>query len=119
MLGRRVSQALACLSIALGLGVVACKHDPQEKSTSTLPRNETLYVGGRQWGEPSTFNPLLGWMDWPAMAGVNLLYESLFYFNMLSGKLEPLLAQSYTQTDEAIEVVLNDGTHWNDGKPLT
>ena len=30
-------------------------------SASSFPRNQTLYVGGRQWGEPSTFNPLLGW----------------------------------------------------------
>ncbi len=115
MLRRRVSRTAACALLLLG--VVACKREQQ--SQSSLPRNETLYVGGRQWGEPSSFNPLKGWMDWPAMPGVNLLYESLFFYDMLSGKLEPLLAESYTQTDEAIEVVLNKEAHWNDGKPLT
>jgi peptide/nickel transport system substrate-binding protein len=100
------------------LTVPACRRE-QQQSDGSLPRSETLYVGGRQWGEPSSFNPLLGWMDWPAMPGVNLLYESLFFYDMLSGKLEPLLAKSYTQTDEAITVELHEGTHWNDGKPLT
>jgi peptide/nickel transport system substrate-binding protein len=116
MVRKRLSLAAACACLLLGL--VACRRERQE-SAGSLPRNETLYVGGRQWGEPSSFNPLLGWMDWPAMPGVNLLYESLFYFDMLSGKLEPLLGKAYTQSDEAIEVVLHEGTHWNDGKPLT
>jgi peptide/nickel transport system substrate-binding protein len=113
---KRLARALTCACLLLA--AVACRRE-HETSQSSLPRHETLYVGGRQWGEPSSFNPLLGWMDWPAMPGVNLLYESLFFYDMLSGKLEPLLAKSYTQTDEAIEVVLHEGTHWNDGKPLT
>ncbi|HVJ21196.1 MAG TPA: ABC transporter substrate-binding protein, partial [Polyangiaceae bacterium] len=116
MVRQRLARAVTCACLLLGL--VSCRRE-QRESAGSLPRSETLYVGGRQWGEPSSFNPLLGWMDWPAMPGVNLLYESLFYFDMLSGKLEPLLAKSYTQTDEAITVVLNEGTHWNDGKPLT
>src|SRR5688572_23301106 len=118
MVRQRLSRSLACALFLFGLA--SCRRPENDgASASTFPREQTLYVGGRQWGEPSTFNPLLGWMDWPSMPGVNLLYESLFFYNSLSGKLEPLLAQSYTQTDEAIEVTVNPGAHWNDGKPLT
>jgi peptide/nickel transport system substrate-binding protein len=116
MVRQRLLRAVTCVGLLLTLS--DCRRE-QQQSQGSLPRHETLYVGGRQWGEPSSFNPLLGWMDWPAMPGVNLLYESLFFYDMLSGKLEPLLAKSYTQTDEAITVELHEGTHWNDGKPLT
>lgn len=122
MVRPRLSRALACSLFLLGLASSSCRvasDRDDAASASTFPRNETLYVGGRQWGEPSTFNPLLGWMDWPSMPGVNLLYESLFFYNPLNGKLEPLLAESYLQKEESIEVTLNPAAHWNDGKPLT
>lgn len=32
-----------------------------------LPRNETLYMAGHQWGPPTTFNPIAaGQITWPA-----------------------------------------------------
>ena len=62
-----------------------------------------MYVGGRQWGEPSSFNPLLGWMDWPVNQ-INLIYETLFLFNPQTGKLEPLLGESYQVNGKSLEI---------------
>jgi peptide/nickel transport system substrate-binding protein len=101
------------LSLGLALGALAdCR--PKE----AFPRTETFYEAGRQWGEPSSFNPLLSNPDWPINAQ-NLVYETLLNYNSLSGKMEPLLAESYATHDDSVEVTLNPAAHWNDGKPVT
>ena len=50
--------ARCALGLALIVALVGCKR--KGEASSGLPRNETLYLGGRQWGEPSSFNPLEG-----------------------------------------------------------
>jgi peptide/nickel transport system substrate-binding protein len=96
---------------------------PADTATSTFPRNETLYIGGLQWGEPTTFNPLLSSGEaWPVPNGeqtYNLLYEPLLSYNSETGKMQPLLAESYAVGEDSIEVVLNPAAHWRDGKPVT
>jgi peptide/nickel transport system substrate-binding protein len=79
-----------------------------EHSDGAFPRSETLYVGGRQWGPPSTFNPLEGQAAWPLVGydGSNLLYETLLVFNPLDGSMQPLLAESYEVKDDRIDLVL-------------
>jgi peptide/nickel transport system substrate-binding protein len=88
-----------------------------------LPRNETLYVAGWKWGALTTFNPLNSGPDWPSNGGnttMVYLYETLFTFNLLTGGLDPLLAAELNFTDETTaEIILREGTHWQDGQPLT
>jgi peptide/nickel transport system substrate-binding protein len=49
-----------------------------------------------------------------------LLYETLFAYNQLTGNLDPLLAKEVKFTDQTTAVVtLQNGTQWQDGKPLT
>jgi peptide/nickel transport system substrate-binding protein len=85
-----------------------------------LPRNETLYIGGFQWGPPSTFNPLASGSTWPSGGNHHQIFEQLFTFNLVTGALDPLLASDVTFSDETTAVVtLQDGTHWQDGTPLT
>jgi peptide/nickel transport system substrate-binding protein len=115
---RERSKKLARLLLAgsaLSLSVSACKPSADEGG---LPRNETLYVAGRQWGEPSSFNPLLSNPDWP-VASINLLYETLLVYNPLTGQMEPLLAESFKRGETSIEVTLNAAARWSDGKPVT
>lgn len=85
---------------------------------SGLPRAETLYVAGRQWGEPTTFNPLQASVQWPVNT-INLMYETLLVYNPLNGKMEPLLAESVAEKDDRVEVVINKAARWSDGKPVT
>lgn len=84
-----------------------------------LPRNETLYKAGLQWGPPSSFNPFGANVAWPINNEL-LIYETLFAYNLLTGELDPVLARSYEWVDDATLVVtLHDGTRWQDGAPLT
>jgi peptide/nickel transport system substrate-binding protein len=110
-------------ALALGCGASALLQcHPQDSATNTFPRNETLYVGGLQWGEPTSFNPLLSSPAWPVPNSdqtYNLLYEPLLSFNSDTGQLQPLLAESYSVHEDTIEVVLNKAAHWSDGEPLT
>jgi peptide/nickel transport system substrate-binding protein len=106
--------------MATGLWLAACH--PEREATSFFPREQTLYLGGQQWGEPTSFNPLLNSPDWPVpgpSGAYNLLYEPLLLFNPESGRIEPLLAESYQIRDDAIEVVLNPAARWSDGQPVT
>jgi peptide/nickel transport system substrate-binding protein len=110
-------------ALGLGGGVCLLAHcRGQDSSTSTFPRSETLYIGGLQWGEPVSFNPLLSSPAWPVPNGeqaCNLLYEPLFSYNSETGKMQPLLGESYTVTDDAVTVTLNPAARWNDGTPVT
>ena len=85
------------------------------------PRNETLYVNGLQWGAPANFNILTGNPAFPMNGtGRELTYETMFMFNQLTGKMEPLLGESYDWADDyTLKVKLNKNAHWNDGQPLT
>ncbi len=88
-------------------------------SAQSLPRNETLYITGHQWGPPSSFNPVGPAPSWPAAGGFNMIYESLFSFDQVTGELDPRLGASLEETDEAFIVTLQEGTAWQDGEPLT
>ena len=78
-----------------------------------------MYLGGDQWGEPNTFNPLCDWPAWPIHGKTDLLYEPLMVFNSLTGEMEPLLAHSLEKTPEVISVVLDSRARWSDGVALT
>ena len=87
-----------------------------------FPRSETLYVNGLQWGPPSSWNPLTGNPSWPLNAGSgrNLLYETQFMYNMITGGVEPLIGKTYKWTDNLTMVVeLRNDVHFQDGTPLT
>ena len=116
-LTQRVAGAL-CVGLTL-LCVASCRPSraKQDEKNSGFPRTETFYLGGRQWGEPSTFNPLASGV-WP-ISTMNLVYETLLLYDSLDGKMEPLLAESYAVHDDSIEVTLNPAARWNDGKPVS
>ncbi len=87
-----------------------------------LPREETFYVNGLQWGSPSNWNPVSGAPSWPLDAddGRVLLYETLFAFNMLTDELEPLLATDYEWEDElTLAVNLDEKAYFQDEEPVT
>lgn len=111
-LGARLMLAVAC-----ALALCQCKR--KDDATTGFPRNETLYVGGPQWGEPSSFNPLASSPDWPVKSFFELMYETLFIYNSVTGELEPHLAQSFTQHEDRVEVHLRPEARWSDGQPVT
>jgi peptide/nickel transport system substrate-binding protein len=84
----------------------------------TLPREETLYTGGKQWGPVSTYNPFQ--TGGYAMGTIGLVYETLFIYDPLTDKFTPWLADSGSWTDATTYTLkLRPGLTWSDGKPLT
>ncbi len=90
---------------------------PSEDTATTYPRNETLYTTGKQWGPPSTWNPL----DPNAATGVvGLQYETLFLYDPLADKFEPWLAESASWTDPTTYTIkVRQGVKWSDGQAFS
>ena len=85
----------------------------------TYPRAETLYTTGKQWGAPSTWNPL---DPNAAMGVVGLQYETLFLYDPLKDVYTPWLAESLGTWDSAkttYTVKIRQGIKWTDGQALT
>lgn len=92
-----------------------------------LPREETLYFAGQQWGAVNSWN-VVGTNQNNAMAIAGnaggyrtTMFETLFMYNPLSGEKTGLLADAYEWNDDLTEmtVSLKDAAHWSDGTPVT
>ncbi len=92
-----------------------------------LPRNETLYFNGQQWGPVVGWNPYSSSMN-NAMAIAQqdnvrvIMFESPYLYNMLDGKAYPLLADGdYAWNDAMTEITfkIKKAAHWSDGTPVT
>jgi peptide/nickel transport system substrate-binding protein len=110
-------RGLLCLFIALAT-LSQCKRH-SAPAGGDFPRRETLALGGLQWGEPSSFNPLAVNPDWPVKTPCTLLYQSLLVFDPQKGKLQPLLATGYRQLPGAIELTIDARARFSDGTPVT
>ena len=107
--------------------VTATPEPPKPVDANTLPRNETLYSNGQQWG------PVVGWNPYSnsnnnAMAIAQqdnarvIMFETPYLYNMLDGKQYPLLADGdYTWNDARTELTfkIKPAAKWNDGTPVT
>ncbi len=94
---------------------------------NTLPRNETLYFNGQQWGSVVCWNPYsqscnnalaIGQQDSARV----IMFETPYLYNMLDGKVYPLLADGpYTWNDAQTEITfkIKPAAKWSDGTPVT
>lgn len=109
------------LALAPALGAAA-------DSVVELPRNETLYFAGQQWGSVKGWNPLSSDNN-NAMALANsgggsrlTMFETLYMYNMLDGTMTPLLADGdfvWNEDQTEITVKLKAAAKWSDGSPVT
>jgi peptide/nickel transport system substrate-binding protein len=94
---------------------------------AALPRNETLYFNGQQWGSVVGWNPYGNNMNnaMALAAGDSArvtMFETAYLYNMLDGKLYPLLADGdYVWNDAMTEITfkVKAAAHWSDGTPVT
>jgi len=85
-----------------------------------LPRNQTIYMNGLQWGAPSGNQPYVGNANNFASNGHRqLVYETLFVYNLLDAKLYPQIGDSYKWDGQTLTVELNKNVKFADGTPLT
>ncbi|HML23502.1 MAG TPA: ABC transporter substrate-binding protein [Aggregatilinea sp.] len=92
-----------------------------------LPRNETLYFNGQQWGSVVGWNPFSNNNN-NAMTIAQqdnarvLMFETPYLYNMLDGQVYPLLAEGpYEWNADRTELSfkINPAAHWSDDTPLT
>jgi peptide/nickel transport system substrate-binding protein len=133
---RRHRWKVLAVSLAACLAAAACSGGSQTPSAPTgsapasqpaaggggasgaLPRHETLYTSGTQWGPPSNWNPI---REWDFATGTKgLVYETLFLYDPNADQLVPWLAESGTWVEDKVyELKLRQGVTWADGKPFT
>jgi peptide/nickel transport system substrate-binding protein len=90
---------------------------PSAAAVTEYPRAETLYTSGKQYGAPSTWNPLDPNM---AMGTVGLQYETLNLYDPLKDTFTPWLAESGTWTDPSTYTIkIRPGIKWSDGQDFT
>ena len=111
------------LAAVMLLGVVGATAE-----VTDLPRNETVYMGGNQWGSINGYNPLSSNMNNGLILSAaprgtrTVMFETLYMYNALDGKLYPLLADGdYVWNDDLTEmtVKIKAAAKWSDGTALT
>jgi len=94
---------------------------------NALPRKETLYFNGQQWGSVVGWNPYSNNNN-NAMAIAQqdnarvLMFETPYLYDMLDGKMYPLLADGdYAWNADRTEITfkMNPAAKWSDGTALT
>jgi len=94
---------------------------------TVLPRNETVYSNGQQWGSVVCWNPYSSNCN-NAMAIVQqdnariIMFETPYMYDMLDGKVYPLLADGdYAWNDARTELTfkIKAAAKWSDGTAVT
>ncbi|SKA73818.1 peptide/nickel transport system substrate-binding protein [Clostridium sp. USBA 49] len=145
-MNKRLKKICALLSISAMIATlfVGCKTSTTSKNSNatskqsdttskannnknSTPRNETLYFNGQQWGAINDWNPLssnsnnamgIGQKD----SARTLIYETLYMYNMLDGKMYPLLASGdpvWNDEHTSLTIKINPDAKWWDGTQVT
>ncbi|HKT05158.1 MAG TPA: ABC transporter substrate-binding protein [Rugosimonospora sp.] len=123
---RQVITGAAAVGVAATVGgsaLAACSTTKTGGSggSATDTRHQTLFIAGEQWSTPTNFNPLNPTATWPTQPDqMNLVYESLFGYDVRTGEIKGNLADSIDAPDaKTLVVKLKSGTKWQDGQALT
>lgn len=123
---RQVIAGAALLGAGAVVGgglVTGCSKDDDGGSGSgaTTERQQTLYMAGWQWGPPPNWNPCNSTASFPTQGNqMQLVYESLFAFDLRDSSLKPQLGASFDMPDgKTIVVKLQPDAKFQDGKPVT
>lgn len=119
MAGKKVWSVLFAVVVVCYMLIISCAGKQKADDPNALPRSKTLYMSGFLWGPPSTFNPLSDDPAFPNTSNCNLVYESMFGYNSLTGELEGILAKEYMISEGFLTVLLNENAKWSNGDPVT
>lgn len=98
------------------------------QTVAELPRNETLYFGGQQWGTVKGWNPLSGDTNnglavSTSTSGSRIpMFETLYMYNFLDGAMVPLLADGdfvWNDAHTEMTIKIKPAAKWSDGTALT
>ncbi len=103
------------LAITLSLPAAGCA-----RPRAALPRNVLVVSQEQQASWVRNFNPLTTATSarWPTLAGI---YEPLFVFNSVQGRMVPWLATAseWREGNRVLRVTIRSGVTWSDGRPFT
>ena len=122
-----VPQTVAVPQTVVAQQTVVVQPTAAPVSANTLPRDETMYFNGQQWG------PVEGWQPYSVNCnnalgiGENdnarvIMFETPYPFDMLDGKVYPLLADGPYAWDAGMTQItfkLKKAAKWSDGTPVT
>ncbi len=130
----RMKRLTTILSLLIIASMVLAGCAPKELTAeevselaANLPRDETMYFNGQQWGSVVCWNPYSSNCN-NAMAIVQgdsarvTMFETPYLYNMLDGGQYPLLADGdYTWNDAHTEITfkIKKAAEWSDGTPVT
>ncbi len=113
--------------VLLLIAILALAVSPLIAQDTTLPRNETLYFNGQQWGAVVGWNPYSSSNNNALAISQQdnarvIMFETPYLYNMLDGQVYPLLADGpYSWNDARTELTfhIKPAAHWSDGTPVT
>jgi peptide/nickel transport system substrate-binding protein len=126
----KIASVLIVLSFLLGawaFSPVAVVNAAHSGDDSNLPRNETLYFNGQQWGPVVCWNPYSSNCNNALVIAQQdnarvTIFETPYLYNMMDGKQVPLLADGpWAWNDSKTEITfkIKAAAKWSDGTPVT
>lgn len=101
---------------------------PSDGGSEVLPREETLYFAGQQWGTVNSWN-IIGTNQNNAMAIAggpsgyrSIMFETLYMYNFMDGSMTGLLANddwAWNDDMTVMTLTIKDAAKWSDGTPVT
>lgn len=117
----RVSMTLFSLAVVLVMILSACGGGSGNNNNPGT-RATTLRVNpSPNQANVDLFNPFQSANQGGAYGSEGLLYEVMYFTNLLNGQTTPWLATSYNYSTDLSQITfhLRPGVKWNDGQPLT
>ncbi|WP_430515161.1 ABC transporter substrate-binding protein [Pyrococcus woesei] len=103
------------LSIILYIGT-----SPMTSAQISLPRDETVFATGAQWGPASTWNLFSPSQTWGTYVTGGFMYLPLFQYIAGLNAWVPIIGESFELVNETTLIVkLRPEAKWSDGKPIT
>ena len=114
------------LALILAVAMLLAMATAGAETLTELPRNETLYHGGWQYGSVVAYNPLHTNSNNSLAISANprgsrtLVWETAYMYNSLDGKLYGLLADGDYEWNENMTQLtfgIKAAAKWSDGTP--
>ena len=106
---------LFAIAILITSGLTSCSGLIQSSTQTDVPQIVDAILS-----DPKTFNPVLSADATSSRVG-GMMFDGLISQNPITGQPEPALAESWTVSDDDLEIIftLREGLKWSDGQPLT
>jgi peptide/nickel transport system substrate-binding protein len=103
------------LTAIAALALTGCSELITRSNTSNIPQIVDAILS-----DPKTFNPVLS-SDNTSSSVSSMLFDGLITQNPITGETEPALAESWTVSDDDLEIIftLRKNLKWSDNQPLT